>query len=144
MVALSWQRSPHETERLGLVTPLFSLSHRSDTMAEISTRPLYKETLNLFARLVRLLENPEALASIVSESLDTSAIGPTIRDDCGRFKVWAENVGAHRGDRLSLDHRLREATRMKHMVVSLLEDLITALRDGLLLHHRLPCEADSH
>lgn len=150
MTALSWKRSPHETERLGLVTPLvisgrpLSLSHRSDTMAEISTRPLYKEILKLFARLIRLLENPKALASIVSENRDTSTIGPSIRDDCGRFNVWAENVGAHRGDRLSLDHRLREATRMKHMVVRLLEDLIAALRDGLFSPHRLTCEADSH
>ena len=107
-------------------------------MAEIPTRPLYKEAVIIFAQLVRLLDNPDALASIVSEDRDTSAIGPAIRDDCGRFKVWAENVGAHRGDRLSLDHRLREATRMQHMVVRLLEDLITALRDGSLLHHRLP------
>ena len=115
----------------------------SKVMAELNTRPLYKKSLNLFARLVRQVSENSALASIIADDRDTSAIGPAIRHECGRFRVWAQNVGAHRSDRLSLDYRLREATRMKHLVIELLKDLITALQDGLLLHRRrLPCKFD--
>jgi len=101
----------------------------SDAMADIRTRPLYTEALALFVRLVQL-SAAAALAPLVSENRDASAIAPTLRNDCGRFRVWAENVGAHRTGRLSLDRRLEEATRVKQLVVDLLQDLAIALRNG--------------
>ena len=113
-------------------------------MADLRTRPLYKDSLRLFAQLIQLSES-SALSSIVSEDRDTSVIDPAIyiQDECGRFKVWAENVGAHRTGHLSLDYRLREATRVKQLVVELLKDLTTALQDGLLLYRRhRPCISD--
>jgi hypothetical protein len=59
-------------------------------------------------------------------------IPTSLRNDIGRFKVWALNAGAHRKstNSMSLDHRLREASDVKNMVVTLLEDLKVALQDG--------------
>jgi hypothetical protein len=56
---------------------------------------------------------------------------PVIREQFARFKVWAENVGAHRTGRVSLDHRLRDALEVKDMVIELLRDLHEALNDGI-------------
>jgi hypothetical protein len=52
-------------------------------------------------------------------------------DDLGRFTIWAENCGAHRHGRTSLDHRLREAADVKQMVLELLENLNEDLQDGM-------------
>jgi len=84
------------------IARILSLSVEQEVMADPCTRPLYKQSLKLFVQLVRLSED-SALASIVhvSEDRDTSAIGPAIRDNCGRFRVWAENVGAHGTGRVS-------------------------------------------
>jgi hypothetical protein len=54
------------------------------------------------------------------------------RDELGRLRVWAGNVGAHRVGRISLDSRLREAPHMRNRVVDLLEDLRSSLQDGAL------------
>jgi hypothetical protein len=66
----------------------------------------------------------------LSELLDQNEIPQTLRDDIGRFRVWTANSGAHRRDRVSLDHRLRESPNMKKMVIDLLEDLNYALQNG--------------
>ncbi|KAF8536959.1 hypothetical protein BDD12DRAFT_746554, partial [Trichophaea hybrida] len=100
-------------------------------MAQQQTLPLYKRCLGAFVRLIDLAENTdhEDVAQHLSATKDLSTIAPSVREDYGRLRVWAENVGAHRTGRVSLDHRLREATRMKNMVLDLLEDLQSALQD---------------
>ncbi|KAF8244869.1 ankyrin [Wilcoxina mikolae CBS 423.85] len=102
-------------------------------MAQQQTLPLYKQCLGAFAQLIDLAENTdhEDLAQHLSETKDPSTIAPSVREDYGRLRVWAENVGAHRTGRVSLDHRLREATRMKNMVLDLLEDLRSALQEAV-------------
>ena len=55
---------------------------------------------------------------------------PAVEDQYARFKIWAGNIGAHRSGRVSLDHRLREATRTRKRVVNLLDDLENNLNDG--------------
>jgi len=55
-----------------------------------------------------------------------------LRDNLGRFRVWTANSGAHRRDTMSLDHRLRESTNLKELVIDLLEDLNSALQEGQL------------
>jgi hypothetical protein len=55
---------------------------------------------------------------------------PGFQKELGRFKVWAENSGAHRTGRMSLDHRLWEASNVKNMAVQLLGDLNSDLREG--------------
>lgn len=53
-----------------------------------------------------------------------------LQDELGRFRVWAGNVGAHREGRISLDHRLREASQIHKQVTELLSDLGRALQEG--------------
>lgn len=53
-----------------------------------------------------------------------------LRDELGRFRVWAGNSGAHRTGRVSLDHRLREALHVHGKVTNLLDDLDRALEEG--------------
>jgi len=59
-------------------------------------------------------------------------IPTNLRNDIGRFEVWAQNAGAHQKitSLMSLDHRLREATRVINMVIKLFDNLKTALQDG--------------
>ena len=47
-----------------------------------------------------------------------------------RFKMWTAICGAYLVGRMSLDHRLREATHVHLQVVNLLEDLENALKEG--------------
>ena len=55
---------------------------------------------------------------------------PAVENEYARFRIWAGNIGAHRSGRVSLDHRLREATRTRRRVVNLLDDLENNLNDG--------------
>ncbi|KAJ5768753.1 hypothetical protein N7520_003312 [Penicillium odoratum] len=54
----------------------------------------------------------------------------TVQDDLGRFRVWVGNFGGHRNpmDRLSLDHRLREAPELRCEV----QNHITDISEGIL------------
>ena len=56
-----------------------------------------------------------------------------IQTEIGRFRVWSENIGAHRHGRVSLDYRLRQSTRMRAQVIKLVDDLISALRESKLV-----------
>ena len=52
-----------------------------------------------------------------------------IQDELGRFRVWAGNIAAHRPShsRRSLEYRLRDSSRLRDTVLSLLRDLKRAL-----------------
>ena len=56
-----------------------------------------------------------------------------LQDELGRLRVWAGNFGAHRKqtDRLSLDHRLREAPDLHREIRSHIGDVTEAIRDGM-------------
>ena len=54
---------------------------------------------------------------------------PAIREQFSGFNIRTENVGAGRTCPVSLDHRLREATDVKEMVIELLSDLNEALQE---------------
>jgi hypothetical protein len=53
----------------------------------------------------------------------------TIQDEFGRFRVWSGSIGAHRVGRVSLDHRLREASHMYKRVTDLLDELRSTLEE---------------
>ena len=58
---------------------------------------------------------------------------PGVASQLGRFRVWAGNIGAHQhGRRVSLDYRLRDASRLKDQVVELLKDLDETISDSKL------------
>jgi hypothetical protein len=80
---------------------LLKTTHKAVTVAGVPSEKRASP-----AELVQAQELGQTLASLVSEDRETSAIGPAVRDECGRFRVSAENVGAHRADRLSLDYRV--------------------------------------
>ena len=52
--------------------------------------------------------------------------------DRGRFRAWAQNLGAHRmgTSKLSLDYRLREASHVHGKTTGLLMELKSGLEDG--------------
>jgi len=56
-----------------------------------------------------------------------------LRDEAGRFRIWAENSGAHRArrERVSLDYRLRKASKVKRIVLELLHALNNGLQIGM-------------
>jgi hypothetical protein len=54
-----------------------------------------------------------------------------------KFRVWAENVGAHRRGKMLLDHRLREATRFSSHVKDLLADL-----DDVVMESKSACSRE--
>lgn len=53
-------------------------------------------------------------------------------NELARLRVWAGNVGAHQTGKVSLDHRLREASWYRDRVVELLDDLTYTAEKGEL------------
>lgn len=73
----------------------------------------------------------ELLGFLVPENdLASQLSSVSLKDELGRLRIWAENAGAHRRGRMSLDYRLREALKVKRQVVNLLEELNNTVRDG--------------
>ena len=112
-------KSPRASTTISPASQFESISCVPTT--EMSTFSSYRECMKSFQQLFNSLglEGPENVPA-------------KLREDVGRFRVWAENCGAHRqsNNRMSLDHRLREASRVKNMVLRLLRDLNAALQDG--------------
>ena len=53
------------------------------------------------------------------------------RDELGRLRVWAANIGAHQTGQSSLDFRLRDASHISKQITKLLRDLEQSLHDIL-------------
>ncbi|KAL2833987.1 hypothetical protein BJY01DRAFT_253274 [Aspergillus pseudoustus] len=51
------------------------------------------------------------------------------RDELGRLRIWAGNVGAHQTGLSSLDYRLRDASHIKKQILVLLNQLQSACSD---------------
>ena len=51
------------------------------------------------------------------------------RDELGRIRVWAANIGAHQTGTLSLDYRLRDASTIKNQTVIILKRLLELFAD---------------
>jgi hypothetical protein len=64
---------------------------------------------------------------------ESGGVLPVLEGELGRFRVWAENTGAHRKGSVSLDYKLREAPEVKEMVAELLDSLDSDLQDGKCL-----------
>jgi len=54
-----------------------------------------------------------------------------VEDELDRFRLWANNIGAAKIGRASLDYRLRDAEYLFRNVKSLLVDLERSLSQGL-------------
>lgn len=86
---------------------------------------LGKKCITLFNQIYALLDQPDR-----SYQEDLSA--DDIQDELGRFKVWAENIGAlqPRDMKSSLEYRLRDASRTRQQVQQFLGDLRESLTEG--------------
>ncbi|KAF8537289.1 hypothetical protein BDD12DRAFT_236149 [Trichophaea hybrida] len=84
--------------------------------SDTSIPSLYRDCIKSFDRLLDLL-NP------------SGEVVPILNDQIGRLRAWAQNAGAHRSpeSRMSLEHRLREASKVRRVVVDLLVDLSETL-----------------
>ncbi|KAJ5937073.1 hypothetical protein N7466_003523 [Penicillium verhagenii] len=91
--------------------------------SRISINSLFKQCLEKLQKL---------LNSIPDERSDASL---TVQDDLGRLRVWIGNFGAHRKptDRLSLDHRLREAPDLHREVCNHINDISEAIQAAIPL-----------
>ena len=77
----------------------------------------------------------------ISASIDNSGFDPgndakalvvtqLVRDQIGRLRVWAGNMGAHRVGRMSLDYKLKEASHIHAAVLELLKELNGSLTES--------------
>jgi len=80
----------------------------------------------------------------LQDGLLSIAIVP-IKEELGRFRTWANNIGAVASGRGSLDYRVRGVEYLRHNVKSSLESLrasliygIIAIYNAELQQHRLP------
>ena len=91
-------------------------------------------TLSFELYYTRILDRFENICQLLHASYELAAQDNQIRarllDERGRFRVWAHNVGAHRSGKSSLDHRLREAPKMRSSVFLLLQDVERFLAEG--------------
>ncbi|EHK98044.1 hypothetical protein M7I_6090 [Glarea lozoyensis 74030] len=60
-----------------------------------------------------------------------------VQDELGRLKIWAGNIAAHRNGKVSLDHRLRDATPLRGRIVSLLDDMSEILQEDVFYVSKL-------
>ncbi|KAK5465082.1 hypothetical protein LTS15_001645 [Exophiala xenobiotica] len=51
------------------------------------------------------------------------------KDELGRLRVWASNIGAHQSGQSSLDYRLKDASHIRGQAVKLLQRLRRTLKD---------------
>ena len=68
--------------------------------------------------------------------ISNQVFGQRILNEFGRFRVWAGNAGAHRTGRVSLDHRLRDASHIYQELTKLLGELNKKLKDGEFVSSR--------
>jgi hypothetical protein len=67
------------------------------------------------------------------EHLRDAATPPAVgqlETELGRFRLWANNIGAAKTGRSGLDYRLRDAKYLNDNVTALLKDLYQNLNDG--------------
>ncbi|KAK7413084.1 hypothetical protein QQX98_008032 [Neonectria punicea] len=81
--------------------------------------------------VARSLASFETLTSVLT---DDHALSLQVSSCLARFKLWAGNLGAHRpsGSR-SLEYRLRDASRIRQHVISLLRDLCSSVEEATLV-----------
>ena len=88
-------------------------------MARIPIVSQYNSCKNSFDKLLKHVETSSH-----------QACGQGLWNEFGRFRVWAGNAGAHRKGRVSLDHRLRDATHIYEELTKLLTELKKDLDEG--------------
>jgi hypothetical protein len=78
----------------------------------------------------RCFRDFQSLIDALSTQEEQSSTRSKVSEELGRLRVWAGNFGAHRKqtDRLSLDHRLREAPDLHQSVRNHLVDISETMK----------------
>lgn len=94
-------------------------------MAEVTSATSEPQIAALVARC---LTSFKALTSALQDDYTRASQASSC---LARFKLWAGNIGAHRssGSR-SLEYRLRDASNIRKLVISLLQDLCSSIEEG--------------
>ncbi|OQD92698.1 hypothetical protein PENSOL_c038G02133 [Penicillium solitum] len=102
-----------------------------------TTSPSMRTSMtNISFAVVQCLKD---LSRLVSEDLSSfaSEVPPALwKDELGRLRVWAANIGAHQTGQSSLDYRLRDASHIKEQTLRVLRRLQRTTEDiNDILHH---------
>jgi hypothetical protein len=86
----------------------------------------YRQCIISFEDLSFNLKNQE------DEVLKLQLRPEAVDEQLGRVRVWAANVGAHREGKMSLDHKLREASHIREKIIEMLVELQHSLNESKL------------
>jgi hypothetical protein len=99
-------------------------------------RPVIMTTTKISPVVIQCLKD---LSRFVSEDLTSFASEVPLalwKDELGRLRVWAANIGAHQTGQSSLDYRLRDASHIKEQTLRVLQRLQRTTQDiNDVLHH---------
>jgi hypothetical protein len=87
------------------------------------------------ALLALACQNRFTLLLDVLRKEDDSTAHALLRDELGRFRTWAMNIGAIARGAGCLDERLKSAKHLSYSVTGLLESLSAFLSDGLTIRN---------
>jgi hypothetical protein len=71
----------------------------------------------------------EVKSNIETYETNDQSSGVVLSESWARFVIWNNNVDAHRKGQASLDYRLRDASNLQKTTISLLQTILSALKD---------------
>ncbi|KAJ5207885.1 Zinc finger C2H2 [Penicillium cf. viridicatum] len=111
-------------------------NHEHPVITTTTSPSASTSTTNISSVVVQCLKG---LSRLVFEDLSSfaSEVPPALwKDELGRLRVWAANIGAHQTGQSSLDHRLRDASHIKEQTLRVLQRLQRTTEDiNDILHH---------
>ncbi|KAJ9492054.1 hypothetical protein VN97_g1191 [Penicillium thymicola] len=111
-------------------------THKHPVITTTTAPAAGTSTTNISSVVVQCLKD---LTRLVSQDLSSfaSEVPPALwKDELGRLRVWAANIGAHQTGLSSLDHRLRDASHIKEQTLRVLQRLQRTSRDiSDILHY---------
>ncbi|KAJ5735654.1 uncharacterized protein N7483_000779 [Penicillium malachiteum] len=79
--------------------------------------------INISPVVIRCLRNLNQLVTKDLSSFESEVPQALWKDELGRLRVWAANIGAPQTGKSSLDYRLRDASHIKKQMIRLLQRL---------------------
>lgn len=79
--------------------------------------------------VIPCLQNLNRVVSADLSSFESEVAPALWKDEMGRLRVWAANIGAHKTGQSSLDHRLRDASHIREQAVRVLGRLQRIIED---------------
>lgn len=92
-----------------------------------------------FILLIDVLRAMTEDSEVGSGRLELSNAIAATSEELGRFRTWANNIGALSDGRGSLGYRVNTAEYLRHSIETLLEDLNESLQDGETFTNHADC-----